>query len=87
MEKVNIDSSNGELFFLKFILVIRDIDLVNPVYFIHFNINEIDFPSTDNYIVIGDDYGTKICINIDGKILSVDEKEEYSLRYINKDLN
>ena len=38
MEKVNIDSSNGELFFLKFILVIRDIDLVNPVYFIHFNI-------------------------------------------------
>ena len=42
---------------MKFILVIRDIDLVNPVYFIHFNINEIDFPSTDNYIVIGDDYG------------------------------
>ena len=41
MEKVNIDSSNGELFFLKFILVIRDIDLVNPVYFIHFYINEI----------------------------------------------
>lgn len=67
--------------------ILCDIGLpVNPVYFIHFNINEIDFPSMDNYIVIGDDYGTKICINIDGKILSVDEKEEYSPRYINKDL-
>lgn len=45
--------------------ILCDIGLpVNPVYFIHFNINKIDFPSMDNYIVIGDDYGTKICINI-----------------------
>lgn len=38
------------------------------------------------YIIIGNDFGTDICINKKEEIVSVDPKHQYPTRFINKNL-
>lgn len=68
--------------------ILCDIGLpYQPLEFIQFNIEEIDNIKLDeNYIVIGNDFGTNICINDKDEVVSVDIKNEYPIRYINKNL-
>lgn len=68
--------------------ILCDIGLpVEPVTFIKFNIGEIENIVTDEgYIIIGNDFGTNICINNRGEVVSVDPEKEYPERFINKDL-
>lgn len=58
-----------------------------PLDFLQFNINEIDNLVLNNeYIVIGNDLGTNICINNKGEIVSVDLENEFPMRFLNKNL-
>lgn len=55
--------------------------------FIQFNIEEIENIKLDeDYIIIGNDFGTNICVNHKDEIVSIDTENEYPIRFINKDL-
>lgn len=68
--------------------ILCDIGLpYEPVNFLKFNIGEIEnIITNDGYIIIGNDFGTNICINNRGEIISVDPQKEYPERFINKNL-
>ncbi|MBD5088291.1 MAG: hypothetical protein HDT30_05690 [Clostridiales bacterium] len=55
------------------------------LYFIQFNLEEIKKIDKE-YLVIGHDFGTDICVNQNGEIVSVDPEHEYPTRFINKNL-
>ena len=58
-----------------------------PIYFIHFNVDQIDgIRLNENYIVIGNDLGTDICISFKEEIVSVDPQHVYPARFINTNL-
>ena len=58
-----------------------------PLSFIQFNIEEMkDIIIDEEHIVIGNDFGTNICINHKEEIVSIDPKGEYPIRFINKNL-
>ena len=58
-----------------------------PIYFIHFNIDQTDSISlNEKYIIIGNDLGTDICIDLKEEIVSVDPQNVYPTRFINTDL-
>ena len=58
-----------------------------PLNFIQFNIEEIENIKLDeDYIIIGNDFGTNICVNHKDEIVSIDTENEYPIRFINKDL-
>lgn len=60
----------------------------SPTPFIEFNITEIeDIMLGEQYYVIGNDFGTKICVNHQGEVLSIDLEGEYPMRYINSNLS
>ena len=48
--------------------------------------NPVDSNSSSGYTVIGNDYGTDICINSKGEIISLDPEQELPTRFINRDL-
>lgn len=59
-----------------------------PLEFLSFDLNKIDNIKLDEeHIIIGNDYGTKICINKNDEIVSVDEEGEYATRYVNSSLS
>lgn len=68
--------------------ILCDIGLPNqPLNFIQFNIDKIENIIIDKeYVVIGNDFGTNICINSKDEIVSVDLENEYPIRFINKNL-
>lgn len=68
--------------------ILCDIGLPDePVNFIKFNMEDTENIITDDgYIIIGNDFGTNICINSRGEIVSVDTENEYPERFINKNL-
>lgn len=49
--------------------------------------NVVDFRSPCGYTVIGNDYGTDLCIDSKGEIISLDPDHELPTRFINQDLN
>ena len=58
-----------------------------PLNFIQFNIRAIkNIKLEDEYFIIGNDYGTNICINQKDEIVSVDPEHEYPTRFINQNL-
>nr|MBP3282910.1 SUKH-4 family immunity protein [Treponema sp.] len=58
-----------------------------PLGFIKFNIDELKtLKHEDDFVIIGTDLGTNICINKNGEIISVDFENEYPTRLINKNL-
>ena len=68
--------------------ILCDIGLpYEPLKFIQFNIEEIeDIKLDEDYIIIGNDFGTNICVNHKDEIVSIDMENEYPIRFINKDL-
>ena len=59
----------------------------DPFNFIQFNLRQIENVKLDEaYIIIGNDLGTNICVNHRDEIISVDMESEYSIRFINKNL-
>lgn len=68
--------------------ILCDIGLPSqPLNFIQFNIEEIESIKMDEeHIVIGNDFGTNICINSKDEIVSVDLENEYPIRFINRNL-
>ena len=68
--------------------ILCDIGLpYEPLKFIQFNIGEIaDIRLDEEYIIIGNDFGTNICVNHKDEIVSIDIENEYPIRFINKDL-
>lgn len=68
--------------------ILCDIGLpYEPLSFIQFNIGEIEnVKLNEEYIIIGNDFGTNICINHKDEILSIDIQNEYPIRFINKNL-
>ena len=50
------------------------------------NKNFVDITPSSGYTVIGNDYGTDICINSKGEIISLDPEQELPTRFINRDL-
>ncbi len=68
--------------------ILCDIGLpYEPLNFIQFNIDEIDNINFDEeYVTIGTDFGTSICINHKDEVVSVDREKEYPIRFINKNL-
>ncbi len=58
-----------------------------PLSFIKFNIEELKtLKHEDDFVIIGTDLGTNICINKNDEIISVDFENEYPTRLINKNL-
>lgn len=58
-----------------------------PLNFIKLNIKSLNITKIDyEFIVIGDDIGTYICINSKDEIISIDPQHEYPNRFINSDL-
>ena len=68
--------------------ILCDIGLpYEPLNFIRLNIDEIkNIKLDDEYVIIGNDFGTNICINNKDEIFSIDSKKEYPKRFINKNL-
>lgn len=68
--------------------ILCDIGLPNkPLNFLEFNIETVEnIQLGSEYIVIGNDYGTSICINKQNQIVSIDPEDEYPTRFVNKDL-
>ena len=68
--------------------ILCDIGLPNkPLNFIEFNIEQIENIVVDGgNIIIGNDFGTNICINHKDEIVSIDPENEYPIRFINKNL-
>ena len=68
--------------------ILCDIGLpYEPLNFIQFNIEEIENIKLDEeYVIIGNDFGTNICINHKDEIFSIDMENEYPIRFINKNL-
>lgn len=68
--------------------ILCDMGLPNePLNFIQFNIEEIENIKLDEeHIIIGNDFGTNICINYKDEIVSIDLENEYPIRFINKNL-
>lgn len=68
--------------------ILCDIGLPNkPLSFLEFNIETVEnIQLGSEYIVIGNDYGTSICINKQNQIVSIDPEGEYPTRFVNKDL-
>lgn len=59
----------------------------SPLEFICFDNEGIDkIQLGEQHIIIGADFGTYICINSKNEIVSVDPKQEYPTRFINKNL-
>lgn len=50
------------------------------------NKNSVDITPSSGYTVIGNDYGTNICINSKGEVISLDPEQELPTRFINRDL-
>lgn len=64
--------------------ILSDIELPkDALSFMQFN---SDIEINDGNIVIGNDFGTDICINSKGEIVSVDKEKEYPTRFVNKNL-
>lgn len=58
-----------------------------PLGFIKFNIDELKtLKHEDDFVIIGTDLGTNICISKNDEIISVDFENEYPTRLINKNL-
>lgn len=58
-----------------------------PINYVQFNIGEIEnIILNEEYIIIGNDFGTNICINHKDELVSVDMENEYPIRFINKNL-
>lgn len=51
------------------------------------NKNPVDVNLPSGYTVIGNDYGTDICINSKGEVISLDPEQELPTRFINRDLD
>ena len=68
--------------------ILCDIGLpYEPLNFIRLNIGEIEnIKLDDEYVTIGNDFGTNICINHKDEIFSVDTGKEYPKRFINRNL-
>ena len=68
--------------------ILCDIGLpYEPINFIQFNIGEIEnIKLNEEYVTIGNDFGTNICINHKDELVSVDMENEYPVRFINKNL-
>ncbi len=68
--------------------ILCDIGLpYEPINFIQFNIGEIEnIKLNEEYTVIGNDFGTNICINDKDELVFVDMENEYPIRFINKNL-
>ena len=68
--------------------ILCDIGLTKePLGFIKFNIDELKtLKHEDDFVIIGTDLGTNICINKNDEIISVDFENEYPTRLINKNL-
>lgn len=68
--------------------ILCDIGLPNePLNFIQFNIREIESIILDEeHVIIGNDFGTYICINRKQQIVSIDPQNEYPIRFVNKNL-
>ncbi|MCI9079622.1 MAG: hypothetical protein HFH68_12015 [Lachnospiraceae bacterium] len=68
--------------------ILCDIGLPNkPLDFIQFNIDETkNIILDEEHIIIGNDFGTYICINNKDEIISVDPQNEYPVRFINNNL-
>ena len=50
------------------------------------NKNPVDANPSSGYTVIGNDYGTDICIDLKGEVISLDPEQELPTRFINRDL-
>lgn len=60
----------------------------NPLKSLSFDLKEIDDIWLDKeHIVIGNDYGTKLCINKNNEVVSVDAEGEYPTRFVNTSLS
>lgn len=57
-----------------------------PLDFIHFDVKDIENIIYEEYVIIGGDNGTYICINEKGNIVSVDKEQEYPTRFVNINL-
>lgn len=68
--------------------ILCDVGLPNqPLNFLQFNIEEIEnIKFNEEHIIIGNDFGTNICINSKEEIVSIDSENEYPMRFINKNL-
>lgn len=68
--------------------ILCDIGLpYEPLNYVRFNIDKIDSTFEDEeYIAIGSDLGTDICINYKDEVVSVDRENEYPIRFINRSL-
>ena len=50
------------------------------------NKNSVDANPSSGYTVIGNDYGTDICIDSRGEVISLDPEQKLPTRFINRDL-
>lgn len=68
--------------------ILCDIGLpYEPLNYVRFNIEKINGIFEDEeYITIGSDLGTDICINYKDEVVSVDREKEYPIRFINRSL-
>lgn len=68
--------------------ILCDIGLPNNLLnFVQFNIEKAEnIRLNEKYVIIGNDFGTNICIDDKDEIVSVDVKNEYPVRFINKNL-
>lgn len=57
-----------------------------PLPFLRFDVRTIDNLIMNDYVVIGSDFGTNICINSSDEVVSVDPELEYPTRFINANL-
>ena len=58
-----------------------------PFCFVKFNIEEIENIKLDEeHIIIGNDFDINICINKRNEVVVIDTKNEYPIRFINKNL-
>ena len=68
-------------------MILCDIGLPeNPLPFLRFDVRAADSLVMNDYVVIGNDFGTSICINSSDEVVSVDPELEYPTRFINTNL-
>lgn len=58
----------------------------NPLPFLRFDVKAADNLIMNDYVVIGSDFGTNICLNSSDEVISVDPELEYPTRFINTNL-
>lgn len=79
-------SEDAELFsFLNEVGLVSEFDLIN----FYFEKNKIEVTNFENqdYLIIGDDFGTKICVQLsNNKVYSIDEEGDLPMRFINSSI-